>query len=80
MASEWLWNTDNKHLNGVIFLDLKKAFVTMDHAILLEKLKLYAVDCFFLKWFRSYLSDRKQQTFIDGAVVIVTELPVQTQP
>ena len=57
----------NKHLNGVIFLDLKKAFDTMDRAILLEKLKLYGVDCLSLKWFRSYLSDRKQQTFIDGA-------------
>ena len=67
VTNEWLWNIDNKHLNGVIFLDLKKAFDTMDHAILLEKLKLYGVDCLSLKWFRSYLSDRKQQTFIGGA-------------
>ena len=67
VTNEWLWNIDNKHLNGVIFLDLKKAFDTMDHAILLEKLKLYGVDCLSLKWFRSFLSDRKQQTFIDGA-------------
>ena len=36
----------------------------MDHAILLEKLKFYGVDCLSLKWFRSYLSDRKQQTLI----------------
>ena len=64
VTNEWLWNIDNKHLNGVIFLDLKKAF---DHAILLEKLKLYGVDCLSLKWFRTYLSHRKQQTFIDGA-------------
>ena len=67
VTNEWLWNIDNKHLNGVIFLDLKKAFDTMDHVILLEKLKLYGVDFLSLKWFRSYLSDRKQQTFIDGA-------------
>ena len=67
MTNEWLWNIDNKHLNGVIFLDLKKAFDTMDHAILLEKLKLYGVDCPSLNWFRSYLSDRTQKTFIDGA-------------
>ena len=66
-TNEWLWNIDNSLLNGVIFLDLKKAFNTMDHAILLGKLKLYGVSSQSLNWFQSYLSDQKQQTFIDGA-------------
>ena len=65
-ANEWLWNIDDSLLNGVIFLDLKKTFDTMDHAILLGKLKLYGVSSQSLNWFQSYLSDRKQQTFIDG--------------
>ena len=65
-TNEWLWNIDNSLLNGVIFLDLKKAFDTTDHAILLGKLKLYGVSSQSLNWFQSYLSDRKQQTFIDG--------------
>ena len=65
-TNEWLWNIDNNLLNGVIFLDLKNVFVTMDHAILLAKLKLYGVSSQSLNWFRSYLSNRKQQTFIDG--------------
>ena len=38
----------------------------MDHAILLGKLKLYGVSSQSLNWFQSYLSDRKQQTLIDG--------------
>ena len=58
-SNEWLWNIDNNLLNGVIFLDLKIAFDTMDHAILLGKLKLCGVSSQSLNLFRSYLSDRK---------------------
>lgn len=58
---------DNNLINGVIFLDLKKAFDTMDHVILPEKLSLCGVTSHSLNWFRSYLTERKQQTFIDGA-------------
>ena len=65
-TNEWLWNIDNNPLNGVIFLDLKKAFDIMDHAILLGKLTLYGVSSQSLNWVRSYLSVRKQQTFVDG--------------
>ena len=66
-TNEWLWNIDNNLLNSAIFLDLKKAFDTMGHAILLGKLKLDGVSSQSLNWFRSYLSDWRQQTFIDGA-------------
>ena len=39
----WYENIDNKHLNLAIFLDLKKAFDTVDHKILLEKLGKYGI-------------------------------------
>ena len=50
-TNEWLWNIDNNLLNGVIFLDLKKAFCHhMDQAILLGKRKLYGASTRSLNW------------------------------
>ena len=43
---------------GMVLLDLQKAFDTVNHKILCEKLKLMGVGC--IDWFLSYLSERKQ--------------------
>ena len=53
---------------GVLFLDLKKAFDTVDHNILLLKLKGLGLKESSVSWFRSYLSGRTQSTKCNGKV------------
>ena len=48
-----------------IFLDISKAFDIVNHNILLEKLKAYEIQSENLKWFRSYLLNRKQFILYD---------------
>jgi hypothetical protein len=49
-----------------LFIDLKKAFDTVDHTILLRKLERYGVCGPVLQWFRDYLSGRTQYVKVNG--------------
>ena len=60
-TNSWSVNIENSPVNGVIFIDLKKALDTIDHTILIRKLRKYGVDSSSLKWFESYLCDRNQK-------------------
>ena len=58
-----IYNSKEKGLKpAIVFLDIKKAFDTVDHETLLEKLKYYGISGTVYNWFKSYLSNRYQQT------------------
>ena len=65
-TDDWYVNMDNGRYTANIFIDLKKAFDTVDHDILLAKLRKYGVDNLAFAWFSSYLTNRKQYCRVNG--------------
>jgi hypothetical protein len=61
MVDSWLGSLNNGKMVGALFIDLQKAFDSIDHSILLEKLHIYGCDKNSINWFTSYLSNRNQK-------------------
>ena len=51
---------DQDLVTGAAFIDLRKAFDSVDHELLINKLESYGLKNTGLNWSQSYLSDRKQ--------------------
>ena len=63
-----LSNMDSGKVTGAVFLDLKKAFDTVNHEFLIKKLKNLGVIGKSLSWFNSYLSGRTQKTVCGNTI------------
>ena len=59
-------NLEQKKITCAIFLDLKRAFDTVNHSILLQKSEKYGIRGLPLQLLRSYLSDRTQYTVVNN--------------
>ena len=66
LTDKVLKDIDEKKISLAIFMDLSKAFDTLDYNILIKKLANYGINGTPLEWFTSYLTGRSQYVEIDG--------------
>ena len=59
-------NMDNGLLTGVVFMDFRKAFDTIQHACLIKKLPCYGIESIELEWLKDYLFNRSQTVIFDN--------------
>ena len=67
-TNEWFVNMDRSKINIAVFLDLQKAFDTINHDILLKKLDMYGMELPALNLLKSYLTNRTQMCSVNGVL------------
>ena len=60
MIETWKTKLNMDHKVGVIYMDLSKAFDSLNHELLIAKLKFYGLDQNAAEFFKNYLSNRYQ--------------------
>ena len=67
-TDSWTYNIDIGNVTANVFLDLKKAFDTVDLHILLSKLRLYGLTGVSHKLFSSYVDNHTQKCVVNGSL------------
>lgn len=68
VVEDWLDNISDKLFTGICLLDISKCFDTINHDILLNKLKYYGILDKQHEWFASYLHERSQVVVCNNAL------------
>jgi hypothetical protein len=68
VVDDWLEAMNEGQVISVCFLDIQKCFDTINHEILLAKLSYYGIEGNEMQWFKSYLTDRRQQVICNGVL------------
>ena len=76
MLDVWGEAFEDKDISAVLMLDMSAAFDLVDHDLLVKKLALYGFEKNSLSWVTSYLSNRSQQVYVDGALSSPLEVDV----
>lgn len=68
VVTNWKMAVNEGKVIVAVFLDLRRAFETVDRSILIDKLRAYGIGDIELEWFKSYLSHRKQRTRVNEQI------------
>lgn len=74
MTEKWRKALDNGQVVGVLFIDFRKAFDSVSHPILIQKLKACGISGDFHSYLESYLTNRRQYTNLNGSTSNLTEV------
>ena len=79
LTDEVLTGLNNREFTLASFIDLKKAFDTINHNILLQKLPYFGLNNIIINWIRNYLTNRRHKCTMNGStsddLVIVCGVP-----
>ena len=68
VKNDLLMNMNKQHVTLLVLLDLSAAFDTIDHKMLIDRLKIRCgITNVPLRWFESYLENRSQRVVVNGA-------------